>query len=1734
MIRKLSALLAALLILTTNGFAQPSHTWLLYSDMLDNGASTALGLMVNNGGAFLPGKGWQAIDENSQLKITLPEGLPFEGTFAIDVTNFDPVSQNMPDGVKQHILNMYSQENGNKDIFETDGSWWNIRTGTGYSAGEGMAGFKFLAAPRGIDSRDEERCMESSTWSTKRVYEFRVIWTTSKIYCLMDGVVQCELPFSGQVEPFRYIFVGKDNLVWGYSGQPGPIYSNLRIYVKDQPAQASFTFTDITASSQTSGYSTSGYGRGVSFADVDGDGKLDLFVSNAANNASIPDLLYFNQGNNQFQEQAADGGVSDAGLTHSIVSADIDNDGDLDAFFANMPAGDGSSSGRNALYRNDGKGYFTDITDSSDIGAENNSSRGAVAADFDKDGDLDLFAVNWGQANEMYFNDGTGKMTRVHRGADGNAENPDEFIRQGVTAADFDNDHDVDIYVCRRREGSQPAPNWLFVNDGSGLFTEEAGERGVALDGKSNGASFADVDRDGDFDLFVIQTAANADSLPKLAAFFNRGDGTFEDRTNEFDISVSGYSLVFGDVDNDADPDLYLIRNDDMDPAARPRLYLNDGTGHFDKVSCPGLEAPAQDARGAAYGDIDNDGDIDFYLACSKGANFLLRNDLDASNHYLEVLCLGPKGDYGGFGSKVSLYQAGHLGDPAYLLGYQEAVSNFGYMSQNQTALHFGLGGHDVCDVQVVLTNGEVVEYRNQPADQTIVMKKKPALAIRRVSGDSQTGYVERTLAQPFVVRVTDSDSVAQSGIAVSFVVTQGDGRMLESQPVQTGADGLAASHLVFGPQAGLCLVEARCENAIGSPVLFQAEATVPPVLLTVLGGDNQTGRVGEALADSIVVQAGNPDGRLVANYPVVFQVHEGSGSLDGDSSKTIWTSSIGQAAVKWTLGRQVGMHRLQAFSSDTSIEFSAKAIAGDPAALQAISGAEQQLAPGQSFPQPFVVKVTDVFANPVAGQPVQFEVISGGGCIGDQMTTVVASNDSGKASVVWTPGPYRGPENTLQASSRFNGAHLQGSPCVWRFPGVAVDAEKSRLTAIGIVKEDGQRQVEVLATLRDQLDTPAAGLTVKFILTGIDASAPIPEVVADNNGQATGVFVGLTADTVVAKAMVLGLNLMLADSAVVIFQQEPPVADSLILVSGNNQTGVVAAALPEPFVVRVLDQKKQPMPDCPVQFRVLSGGGHFDGLPQLVILTDSTGLAQSTLTLGTVAGRSNNRVQVTVDSSANSPLVFIASATPGEASKVEKASGDNQVGRIGNYLAEPLVVKISDQFGNGVPSVFVYFEAIDQGFIETPQPIRTDSTGRAECLVRLGNREGEYHFTAKLENGVTILFTAIGEDSCCPPRLVSLSPDSQTVYSGMVHTFALSVKAEDSNGNPVEGILVLFTLEHGAFSFTPDTVLTDSQGIATCQVTANFDPGAYIFQARYDSSIVTFTIMVLAAPDHAPEIVAWRPPNNMPLSVHYGELLTFQVAAVDADNDTLFFFWRIDETIVDTDSVLSVIVNPSLPPDFTVAAFVHDGKDTTSVQWRVHVQPSLIELSAFTANMGRQGTVSLAWEAKSEADLLGFHVLRSQAETGPYKRINPGLISSNASNGGRYTFEDWDILAGERYFYKLEEVSRSGQTALHGPVSIVVELPRQIVLHQNYPNPFNPTTCIGFELPEKMYALVRIYNLSGQLIATLAEGELNAGHHTVVWNGMNELGQPMPSGVYYYRLESKDFSQMRKLVFMK
>jgi hypothetical protein len=294
------------------------------------------------------------------------------------------------------------------------------------------------------------------------------------------------------------------------------------------------TFIDVAS---FAGVNNSGAGNGAAWGDYDADGDSDLYVSKGSPDAN---LLYRNNGNSTFAEVGNSAGVADTGSGIGAAWGDYDGDGDLDLYLAN-------SGSANRLYRNNGNGTFTEAGSTTGV---NNSGNGlgVTWADFDDDGDLDIYLANAGSANLLYRNNGNGTFIDVGPSA-GVADTANS---QGVSAGDYDADGDIDIYVT-----NFGAANRLYRNNGNSTFADVGSLAGVNDGGNGIGAAWSDYDADGDLDLYL----ANWGSDNRL--YRNNGNGTFADVAVAMGVNDTGNgtSVAWGDYDADGDQDLYLANN---------------------------------------------------------------------------------------------------------------------------------------------------------------------------------------------------------------------------------------------------------------------------------------------------------------------------------------------------------------------------------------------------------------------------------------------------------------------------------------------------------------------------------------------------------------------------------------------------------------------------------------------------------------------------------------------------------------------------------------------------------------------------------------------------------------------------------------------------------------------------------------------------------------------------------------------------------------------------------------------------------------------------------------------------------------------------------------------------------------------------------------------------------------------------------------------------------------------
>ena len=427
---------------------------------------------------------------------------------------------------------------------------------------------------------------------------------------------------------------------------------------------------------------------GAAWVDFNNDGFEDLFVSNYHQGESSK--LYKNNGDGTFTSHNAGSLTSESINTVSSTWGDYDNDGDVDVFLAN------NVGSANKLYSNNGDGTFS-IDPSLAINTYGGYCHNAAWIDYDNDGYLDLFVTDYmpTKYNLLYHNNGNGDFTKIN-----NQIIAGEAMKSiGSTWADYDNDGDLDAFV----PNTNGENNALYQNNGNGNFSKITTGDVVTDGGNSVGCSWGDYNNDGYLDLFVANTGVESNFL-----YANAGDGTFVKVTNDPLVNdqyhSSGSSWI--DVDNDGDLDLY-VTNDLGDPAV---LYSNDGTGSFAK-----LDNPLSDVQGNSYpnawGDYDNDGDLDVFIGNhSQEKDVVLTNGRASCNSWLCLELEGTSSNKNAIGAKIRVKSTVY-GSDVWQMREISSQTGGGAGSQNSMKVLFGLGDANTIDSVIIEWPSGIKQY---------------------------------------------------------------------------------------------------------------------------------------------------------------------------------------------------------------------------------------------------------------------------------------------------------------------------------------------------------------------------------------------------------------------------------------------------------------------------------------------------------------------------------------------------------------------------------------------------------------------------------------------------------------------------------------------------------------------------------------------------------------------------------------------------------------------------------------------------------------------------------------------------------------------------------------------------------------------------------------------------------------------------------------------------------------
>ncbi len=510
------------------------------------------------------------------------------------------------------------------------------------------------------------------------------------------------------------------------------------------------TFTDVT---EKAGVGDKGWGMGCAFGDYDNDGNSDLYVTNYGAN-----VLYHNNGDGTFTNITEKAGVGDEGWGTSIAWGDYDNDGSLDLYIANylvfnktMNPGEPNSAfkidmpllmdsklfeaQRNLLYKNNGDGTFTDVTDQAGVGNSPGKSMGVVFSDVNNDGNQDIYITN------------------------------------------------------------DKSRNVLYLNNGNGRFTDNGGNLGVDSPQSGMGAAIGDYDNDGDMDIFSTYTQENTNILYNNSIFGKGGsfginphikfvNATMSAGLGE-DVSVGhyGWGTEFLDYDNDGLQDLFVANGHGIPDFDNPRstigqrnqLFRNNGNGSFLEVSGnAGYGLKLMDSsRGVTMGDYDNDGDIDIFIVNNNTYASLLRNEGGNTSNWINIKLKGTRSNRDAIGARVTV-------TTGTICQTKEVRSGSGYLSQSDIRLSFGLGTLSTADsIKIKWPSGIIESFKEVKSNQFIVI----------VEGDKEfsvIGTVKKTSDKclPGAENLTkDKNEVKNSEVrqqALSALGSIGDERALK------------------------------------------------------------------------------------------------------------------------------------------------------------------------------------------------------------------------------------------------------------------------------------------------------------------------------------------------------------------------------------------------------------------------------------------------------------------------------------------------------------------------------------------------------------------------------------------------------------------------------------------------------------------------------------------------------------------------------------------------------------------------------------------------------------------------------------------------------------------------------------------------------------------------------------------------------------------------------------------
>ncbi|NIA29130.1 MAG: T9SS type A sorting domain-containing protein, partial [Actinobacteria bacterium] len=1046
------------------------------------------------------------------------------------------------------------------------------------------------------------------------------------------------------------------------------------------------------------------------------------------------------------------------------------------------------------------------------------------------------------------------------------------------------------------------------------------------------------------------------------------------------------------------------------------------------------------------------------------------------------------------------------------------------------------------------------------------------------VSKSAFQDTVGKWMSVPLQVMAFDSlGNAVKDGQPIDFKVTKGNGHLgsntsidsttVTDTTVTTDERGIAAIYWQLGPKAGPAdsqVVEATASGGIGnlkgSPLYFKASAVsdiTDPDSSKIVAKPNYGLKADGKDSSTVTVTLRDRFNNPVKDVSVqLFTQPEDLGvhiTLPENTDPQGETRGI----VKSTKAGSVFIH---AKDVDNKIEVNQSAkIVFDPgnATIPGIfAGDYQKGNVGTILPDSLQVKVFDKNGNGVPTQNVIFTVSGGNGSFYDGVTekdtvkTIAATTDSlGIAGTLFVLGT-EGESNFVQAT-----VPGIGKKVTFTETGITNPTPESLIVVSGnhLSAAPGAALPEPVGVkLKDRQGRPIWGKKVLFQVRtfgSIDSSA-ISDMFGIAAAQAT---VGPKEGLNKYRASIAenpNIFVDIVDTTIV----PEGIADEIISADGTEkvQKGIVGHRLAAPFWARAIDKHGNVVKNVDITFFVDNNTNSFlqDSLKTVVKSTGEDGRTFITLKLDTLAGANVIKAFAAGTDTVDLFIGYGLADEPFSMEKPAKDSGDKQKYEMGKFLPKPIWVLVKDKYGNPAPNGTVWFIVENGGGLlqadagsSLAQHVsaKSDSDGHAAVRWQLGaNVVNQASASPGFADHPTVYFTATGDANHYPefdkPEQL-VNHEAIILYKNQDLTFFVYATDADSDSITYSALRLppgsTFDLSSNLFVWTP-----------THEQAGDPDSVYYaVFKATDspNSGVVVDSLKIIVRNTIQPAYITGAEPEGLGLFSHLGTSgkVNFCVHVANPDSLTLLFFWYLQNDSSGVRTLLKTTASGCYDLNIDslriAQGFYHLlvqlnvlGSTVDTYDWGIKVK---VELSSFTCSVQPYKGVLLEWETAAETNNLGFNVLKSFSENGNYKKINDKLITNNSA--GKYKYLDKHTRAGAKYYYKIEDVSSSGYKTMHGPVVAEVEIPKKFDLSQNYPNPFNPTTTIRYQLPQVVKVRLQIYNIMGQLVRTLVDGEKEPGYHAVIWDGRNDVGMGVGSGVYYYRLIAGEHVMVKKMALL-